>query len=133
MSAQPSIAQAPIAPQPVAALEVEYAYRECEAITRREAANFYYGIRLLPRFKRQAMCAVYAFARRVDDIGDGDGYADHDAQLAALARDREMLAQIAAGAPDPTAASSGAAGAAPRGPSYPSADPVIVEQEPTPK
>jgi phytoene synthase len=35
------------------------------------AANFYYGIRLLPREKRRAMCAVYAFARRVDDIGDG--------------------------------------------------------------
>jgi phytoene synthase len=35
------------------------------------AANFYYGIRLLPREKRRATCAVYAFARRVDDIGDG--------------------------------------------------------------
>jgi phytoene synthase len=47
------------------------AYRECEAITRRTAANFYYGIRLLPPKRRRAMCAVYAFARRVDDIGDG--------------------------------------------------------------
>ena len=36
-----------------------------------EAANFYYGIRLLPMDKRRAMCAVYAFARRVDDVGDG--------------------------------------------------------------
>ena len=35
------------------------------------AANFYYGIRLLPRGRRRAMCAVYAFARRIDDIGDG--------------------------------------------------------------
>ena len=35
------------------------------------AANFYYGIRLLPPERRRAMCAVYAFARRVDDIGDG--------------------------------------------------------------
>jgi len=49
----------------VAAIELEYAYRECEQITRREAANFYYGIRLLTRSKRQAMCAAYAFARRV--------------------------------------------------------------------
>jgi phytoene synthase len=48
------------------------AYRECERITRTEAGNFYYGIRLLPGAKRGAMCAVYAFARRVDDIGDGD-------------------------------------------------------------
>ena len=47
------------------------AYRQCEAITRRTAANFYYGIRLLPRERHRAMCAVYAFARRVDDIGDG--------------------------------------------------------------
>ncbi len=48
-----------------------HAYRDCEAITRAQAANFYYGIRLLPRERRRAMCAVYAFARRVDDIGDG--------------------------------------------------------------
>jgi phytoene synthase len=53
-------------------MTVEQAYRRCEAITRTRAANFYYGIRLLPAHKRRAMCAVYAFARRVDDIGDGD-------------------------------------------------------------
>jgi phytoene synthase len=47
------------------------AYAHCESLTRAAAANFYYGIRLLPREKRQAMCAVYAFARRIDDIGDG--------------------------------------------------------------
>jgi phytoene synthase len=48
------------------------AYRRCEAITRATAANFYYGIRLLAPERRRAMCAVYAFARRVDDIGDGE-------------------------------------------------------------
>src|SRR5690348_2340546 len=47
------------------------AYAHCEALTRAQAANFYYGIRLLPRERRRAMCAAYAFARRVDDIGDG--------------------------------------------------------------
>jgi phytoene synthase len=47
------------------------AYRYCESVTRTRAANFYYGIRLLARDRRRAMCAVYAFARRVDDIGDG--------------------------------------------------------------
>jgi phytoene synthase len=46
-------------------------YSHCESLTRQAAANFYYGIRLLPREKRQATCAVYAFARRIDDIGDG--------------------------------------------------------------
>lgn len=48
------------------------AYRECEQITRTEAGNFYYGIRLLPADKRSALCALYALARRIDDIGDGD-------------------------------------------------------------
>jgi phytoene synthase len=47
------------------------AYARCESITRTQAANFYYGIRLLPSDRRRAMCAAYAFARRVDDIGDG--------------------------------------------------------------
>jgi 15-cis-phytoene synthase len=53
------------------ATELDDAYSHCEAITRSQAANFFYGIRLLPRERRRAMCAVYAFARRVDDIGDG--------------------------------------------------------------
>jgi 15-cis-phytoene synthase len=47
------------------------AYRRCEAITRAEAANFYYGIRLLSGERRRAMSSAYAFARRIDDIGDG--------------------------------------------------------------
>jgi 15-cis-phytoene synthase len=50
----------------------EQAYEHCEALTRAAAANFYYGIRLLPGDKRRATCAVYAWARRIDDIGDGD-------------------------------------------------------------
>jgi 15-cis-phytoene synthase len=52
-------------------VNVEIAYEHCESLTRAAAANFYYGIRLLPRDKRRATCAVYAFARRIDDIGDG--------------------------------------------------------------
>lgn len=48
------------------------AYETCEAITRTQARNFYYGIRLLPPTKRVSLCAVYALARRIDDIGDGD-------------------------------------------------------------
>ncbi|HVV13359.1 presqualene diphosphate synthase HpnD [Amycolatopsis sp.] len=52
--------------------DVATAYRECEQITKTEARNFYYGIRLLTRQRRSALCAVYALARRVDDIGDGD-------------------------------------------------------------
>jgi phytoene synthase len=48
------------------------AYRHCTDVTNREARNFAWGIRLLPPAKRRALCAVYALARRVDDIGDGD-------------------------------------------------------------
>jgi phytoene synthase len=51
---------------------IEQAYAICEATTRTQARNFHYGIRLLPREKRLALCAVYALARRIDDIGDGD-------------------------------------------------------------
>ena len=47
------------------------AYQRCEEITRTEARNFSYGIRLLPKAKRQAMSALYAMARRIDDVGDG--------------------------------------------------------------
>ena len=75
------------------AVEVEHAYRACEDITRAAAANFYYGIRLLPREKRQAMSAVYAFARRVDDIGDGNDEAP--AKLAALEAERSGLGAVA--------------------------------------
>jgi phytoene synthase len=53
------------------AADVAAAYRECERITRQQAKNFAYGIALLPGDKRRALSAVYAFARRVDDIGDG--------------------------------------------------------------
>jgi phytoene synthase len=48
------------------------AYAATEEITKTEAKNFYYGIRLLPADKRSVLCAVYALARRMDDIGDGD-------------------------------------------------------------
>ncbi len=47
------------------------AYSYCEAVTGQQARNFAYGIRLLPAPKRRAMSALYAFSRRVDDIGDG--------------------------------------------------------------
>lgn len=53
-------------------MNIEAAYDECEAITRREAKNFAYGIRLLRRPERRALSAVYALARRIDDIGDGE-------------------------------------------------------------
>lgn len=46
------------------------AYSVCKGITRTAAKNFYYAFMVLPRRKREALCAVYAFMRRCDDITD---------------------------------------------------------------
>lgn len=51
--------------------DVAAAYAECERIMVSAAKNFSYGIRLLAPDKRGALAAVYALARRIDDIGDG--------------------------------------------------------------
>jgi phytoene synthase len=72
---------------------IRAAYRHCEEVTRTQARNFSYGIRLLPPGKREALSAVYAFARRVDDIGDGTlPVAD---KLAALAEARAAITALA--------------------------------------
>jgi phytoene synthase len=75
--------------------QVAAAYRYCEAVTGRQARNFAYGIRLLPTAKRQAMSALYAFSRRVDDIGDG-GLPPAEKQQR-LDRTRAVLARVRAG------------------------------------
>ncbi len=49
---------------------LEAAYDYCQALTKREARNFYYGFMLLPNAQRRAIYAAYAFARRCDDIVD---------------------------------------------------------------
>lgn len=73
-------------------MSVDSAYATCAAITRREARNFSYGIRLLPPAKRGALSAVYALARRIDDIGDGAlPTADKAQRLAEARRDVHRL------------------------------------------
>jgi phytoene synthase len=52
-------------------MSIQEAYAEVGRITRREAKNFAYGIMVLPKAKRQAIAAIYAFARAVDDVADG--------------------------------------------------------------
>ena len=54
--------------------ELTAAYAVCRAIAKREAKNFYYGFLALPAHKRDAMCAVYAFMRRADDISDDESF-----------------------------------------------------------
>ncbi|MGH8891263.1 MAG: presqualene diphosphate synthase HpnD [Acidothermaceae bacterium] len=61
--------------------EVSAAYAECERVMVSAAKNFSYGIRLLAPEKRGALAAVYALARRIDDIGDGELPSDEKLRL----------------------------------------------------
>jgi len=72
------------------------AYAYCQEVTRRSSSNFYYAFRLLPPPRREALCAVYAFCRFVDDIADDAGRRDPRAMLA---RWREELERVYAGVP----------------------------------
>ena len=57
---------------PVRSTQVDAAYSACRAIAKREAKNFYYAFVVLPRHKSDAMCAVYAFMRKADDLADDE-------------------------------------------------------------
>jgi 15-cis-phytoene synthase len=58
--------------------QLHVAYSVCRGITRSQAKNFYYGFLVLPRRKRQALSAVYAFMRRCDDIADDPSLSARD-------------------------------------------------------
>ena len=58
--------------------ETASAYSQALRITRREARSFAWGIRILPPSKRRAVAALYAFARRVDDIADDGSLAGEE-------------------------------------------------------
>ncbi len=64
-------------------LQLETAYGVCRHITRSSARNFYYGFLALPRRKRNALSAVYAFMRHADDLSD-------DASLSIRERRRKL-------------------------------------------
>lgn len=53
-------------------LPIAAAYAHCRAIAKREAKNFYWAFRVLPQHKSDAMCAVYAFMRKADDLSDDE-------------------------------------------------------------
>jgi phytoene synthase len=65
------------------------AYQHCRAIAKREAKNFYYSFVALPKHKSDAMCAIYAFMRKADDLAD-------DELLSIEARRQAMAAWTAA-------------------------------------
>jgi len=58
--------------------QLHMAYSVCRGITRSRAKNFYYGFLVLPKRKRQALSAVYAFMRRCDDIADDPTLSPHE-------------------------------------------------------
>lgn len=74
---------------------IDDSYALCGRIARRAAKNFYYSFLLLPRPERRAMCALYAFSRRSDDLSDNE--LPVAARRAALARWRESLEHALAG------------------------------------
>jgi phytoene synthase len=65
--------------------QIEVAYSVCRGITRAAARNFYYAFLVLPKAKRQALSAIYAFMRRCDDISDDESLpiAERKRQLSA--------------------------------------------------
>ena len=79
-------------------MELSEAYGECERITWSQARNFAYGIRLLPPAKRRGLAVIYAFARRIDDIGDGT--LPPQEKIAALEQARQAIATSTAARQD---------------------------------
>jgi squalene synthase HpnC/squalene synthase HpnD len=75
--------------------EVGQSYAECRRVAREAASNFYYAFYMLPKGKRDALCALYAFMRLVDDVSDSAGSAS-DKQRG-LARWRAALDAAVAG------------------------------------
>jgi phytoene synthase len=73
-------------------MSVAAAYDECRGISRASGSTFYAGMRLLPVDRRDAIFAIYALARRIDDIADGT-LASGD-KLAALAEIRAELSRL---------------------------------------
>jgi phytoene synthase len=71
---------------------VEQAYDTARRVTQASGSSFYLGMKLLPPDRREALFAIYAVARRIDDIADGHLPADR--KLAALADFRAELDAI---------------------------------------
>jgi len=78
--------------------QLAMAYSVCRHITRSAAKNFYYAFLVLPRLKRHALCAVYAFMRRCDDIADDESVPQRD-RYNKLVSLLEELHRVQAGQP----------------------------------
>jgi 15-cis-phytoene synthase len=81
-------------------VSLEESQKFCADLTRAQARNFYYGLKLLPERKRQAMFALYAYMRLVDDIADGeDGHTVQQRLEALGAWNESTTTALAGGAP----------------------------------
>ncbi|HZP72512.1 MAG TPA: squalene/phytoene synthase family protein [Gaiellaceae bacterium] len=69
---------------------LDQAYEDCERVVAASGSSFRAGMRLLPTDRRRAIFAVYALARRIDDIADGN--LPPQEKLARLERVRSALA-----------------------------------------
>jgi squalene synthase HpnD len=67
------------------------------AVVAGSGTSFYWGMRLLPAVKREAMFAIYAFCREVDDVADSD--VSPASKRAGLALWRAELEALYAGRP----------------------------------
>jgi phytoene synthase len=81
---------------------LERSYEHCRRVAHNAASNFYYAFYMLPRPKRDALCAIYAFMRLVDDVSDSpQGSASQPGESAlkraALSRWRVLLDECVAG------------------------------------
>jgi phytoene synthase len=76
---------------------VRTAYDECRRLARRHYENFPTASRLVPRDKRDALAAIYAFARYADDVADEPGRGAQAVRLQALAEWRQKLEDCYAG------------------------------------
>ncbi|MGH9681630.1 MAG: phytoene/squalene synthase family protein, partial [Candidatus Acidiferrales bacterium] len=92
----PSNVETPVGPAPREFTnEVARSYAECRRVARAAASNFYYAFFMLPPAKRDALCALYAFMRLVDDVSDTVG--DMSEKQRGLARWRAALDDAVAG------------------------------------
>ncbi|MDE1156314.1 MAG: phytoene/squalene synthase family protein [Acidobacteriaceae bacterium] len=83
------------------ATKIAEAYSICREIARAEAKNFYYAFRVLPKHKSDAMCAVYAFMRKADDLSDDESMSLEARRAAMAAWTAEWRASRAAVSSDP--------------------------------
>src|SRR5438132_8536144 len=71
-------------------MNIDQAYAICRRIAHRFGANFSVGFRFLPRRKRRAVYAAYAYCRWADDIAD-----EHSVGQASACSQEQIFEQLA--------------------------------------